>query len=57
VSGGRRLVTVALTGHASEGDRARALSAGFDAHVGKPVEPAMLMQAISRQLQDTEATI
>jgi signal transduction histidine kinase len=52
VSGGRRLVTVALTGHASEGDRARALSAGFDAHVGKPVEPAMLVASVASLVAD-----
>jgi CheY-like chemotaxis protein len=35
---GRPLLAIALTGHASGIDRERALLAGFDAHVGKPIE-------------------
>ena len=38
---------VALTAYASEEDRLRALAAGFDAHVAKPVEPAELVAVIS----------
>jgi len=36
------LVTIALTAHARREDRERALSAGYDAYVTKPVEPAAL---------------
>jgi signal transduction histidine kinase len=46
-NGGRRIVTVALTGHASERDRDRALEAGFDAHVGKPVEPESFVASVA----------
>jgi CheY-like chemotaxis protein len=35
---GRQLPAVALTAHARGQDRLRALKAGFDAHVAKPVE-------------------
>ena len=38
---------VALTAYASEEDRQRALAAGFDAHVAKPVEPAELVSVIA----------
>ncbi|HEX8072730.1 MAG TPA: hybrid sensor histidine kinase/response regulator [Pyrinomonadaceae bacterium] len=38
---------VALTAYATEEDRQRALAAGFDAHVAKPVEPAELVSVIA----------
>jgi CheY-like chemotaxis protein len=38
---------VALMAYASEEDRRRALAAGFDAHVAKPVEPAELVSVIA----------
>jgi CheY-like chemotaxis protein len=34
---------VALTGHNRSEDRDRALAAGFDAHLAKPVDPARLV--------------
>ncbi len=34
----RRLVLVALTGWAGDADRERALAAGFDRHVTKPID-------------------
>ncbi|HWW77048.1 MAG TPA: ATP-binding protein [Pyrinomonadaceae bacterium] len=43
----RRPPAVALTAYASEEDRRRALDAGFDAHVAKPVEPAELVSVIA----------
>jgi signal transduction histidine kinase len=49
---GRRLVTVALTGHASDRDRDRALEAGFDAHVGKPVEPESFVASVASLIAD-----
>jgi signal transduction histidine kinase len=49
---GRRLVTVALTGHASDRDRDRALEAGFDAHVGKPVEPDSFVASVASLVAD-----
>ncbi len=38
----------ALTAYDRGGDRERALAAGFDAHIGKPVEPAVLAAAVAR---------
>ena len=54
-SGGGRLVAVALTGHASELDRDRALRAGFDAHVGKPVEPEQFVASVASLVADRAA--
>ncbi|HZI20382.1 MAG TPA: response regulator [Pyrinomonadaceae bacterium] len=39
---------VALTGHASDDDRARAFAAGFAAHVAKPVAPDELLRVVRR---------
>jgi signal transduction histidine kinase len=52
---GPRLVTVALTGHASDRDRDRALEAGFDAHVGKPVEPESFVASVASLIADRVA--
>lgn len=40
--GGSRMTLVAVTGYGQPEDRRRAKQAGFDAHVVKPVDPAML---------------
>jgi PAS domain S-box-containing protein len=48
---GRRLPSIALTAYAGEADRARALEAGFDLHVAKPVEPANLVSAVARLIE------
>src|SRR5688572_24744735 len=39
---------IALTAYAREEDRARALQAGFAAHVAKPVEPDELVEVVAR---------
>jgi signal transduction histidine kinase/CheY-like chemotaxis protein len=39
---------VALTGYAGEEDRRRAKAAGFHVHLAKPVDPAELIQTISK---------
>lgn len=44
----RRLPAAALTAFARSEDRTRALRAGFDAHVTKPVEPAELLAVVER---------
>jgi CheY-like chemotaxis protein len=44
--GGRRLIVVAVTAHASEADRRRVLDASFDAHVAKPFDPDTLAATI-----------
>ena len=47
-----RLRLVAVTGYGTQEDRKRALAAGFDEHLAKPVEPdeldALLQQAAGR---------
>jgi hypothetical protein len=44
----RRLPVVALTAYARVEDRLRALSAGFQIHVPKPVEPLQLVTAVAK---------
>jgi len=41
-----RFQALALTALATRGDRAKALGAGFDAHLAKPVEPQVLVQTL-----------
>jgi CheY-like chemotaxis protein len=45
--GGPRTRAVALTAYAAPSDRDRALAAGFQRHVPKPVDPAELVEAIA----------
>jgi PAS domain S-box-containing protein len=40
---------VALTGYGQEDDRQRALAAGFDVHLTKPVDPARLAELLARR--------
>ena len=47
----RRLPAVALTAHASADDRRRALEAGFDAYLVKPVDGKELVARVARLLQ------
>jgi CheY-like chemotaxis protein len=47
---GRHLPALALTAYAGEEDRRRALSAGFQMHLAKPVEPAELSEVIKKLL-------
>jgi CheY-like chemotaxis protein len=44
---GLRLPAAALTAQARETDRLRALQAGFDVHIPKPVEPRVLAQTVA----------
>jgi two-component system CheB/CheR fusion protein len=44
---GRTAVLVALTGWGQESDRARSREAGFDHHLVKPVEPALLERLLA----------
>ena len=45
---GRRTPALALTAYASPQDRHRALDAGFDLHLAKPVETGELVAAVAR---------
>jgi PAS domain S-box-containing protein len=51
----RGMPALALTSFAHEEDRARALAAGFDAHVAKPVSPAQLADAVGALLRGRAA--
>ena len=46
-SEGGRVLAVALTAYATEEDRRRALDAGFEEHIAKPVEPSALVAAVA----------
>jgi PAS domain S-box-containing protein len=45
-----RVHAVAVSAHVSAGDRARALEAGYDAHVTKPIDPEALRGAVAMLL-------
>ena len=49
----RSTPAIALTAYSRSEDRARALVAGFNAHLAKPVEPEILLQAIAELTQQT----
>jgi CheY-like chemotaxis protein len=50
----RNMLNIALTGWGQPEDRRRAQEAGFDSHLVKPVEPAMLEKLIA-ELQSKTA--
>lgn len=45
-----KLPVVALTASAMQGDREKALAAGFTGYMAKPVSPAQLREAVTRLL-------
>jgi PAS domain S-box-containing protein len=45
------MICVALTAFVTEKDRERALAAGFDEHLGKPVDPQQLVIVVNKLLQ------
>jgi DNA-binding response OmpR family regulator len=47
----------ALTALAHDTDRARALEAGFDVHISKPVEPRALALAVAAMARRTRAEV
>lgn len=49
----RNLPAVALTAYAKELDRAKALDAGFQVHLSKPVEPSELVAVIAQLAKQT----
>lgn len=52
----RTTVCIAVTGRATVSDRTRAIRAGFDAQLGKPVDIVQLVDVIQRLLQEREDT-
>ncbi len=49
---GAEIAAIALTAYAREEDRRRALEAGFQTYVAKPVEPAELVRVVAALVQD-----
>jgi two-component system sensor histidine kinase/response regulator len=47
---GKRLPIIALTANVMSEDRENCIAAGMDAHLGKPIEPAQLMDCLGRYL-------
>jgi CheY-like chemotaxis protein len=45
--GRRDLPAIALTAYAADADRRRALTAGYQLHLAKPVDPAALVAAVA----------
>jgi signal transduction histidine kinase/HPt (histidine-containing phosphotransfer) domain-containing protein len=52
---GKRVPVIALTAHAMARDRARCMEAGMDGYLVKPIQPAILLDAVARvQLASAE---
>jgi CheY-like chemotaxis protein len=47
---------IALTGYATAKDRERALAAGYQLHLAKPVEPKELVEAILSLIRDDSSS-
>ncbi len=52
-----RMPAAALTAYAGPEDRARALAAGFEAHVAKPIEPAELVAVVADLARGTRRSL
>ena len=52
-----RLIAIALTAHARPEDRARALQAGFQWHLAKPVEPSELLSVLEMLLAQEKGLV
>jgi PAS domain S-box-containing protein len=50
--GGGRIPAIAVTGYANQVDRQRALAAGYQSHLAKPIDPVALVVALSRVAAD-----
>jgi CheY-like chemotaxis protein len=44
----KRLPAVALTAYASDEDRDRAIAAGYDEHLTKPIDPALFATVLAK---------
>ena len=53
---GRRLPAAAITAYAGNQDRERALAAGFDRHVSKPISPATIVEAVRSMCSGADGT-
>jgi PAS domain S-box-containing protein len=53
--GTRRLPIIALTANVMSADREHCIAAGMDAHLGKPIEPAQMIDCLSRYLKPKSA--
>ncbi len=53
---GGQIPAIALTAYASEEDRQRALMAGFQDHIPKPIDPVLLVQTITNLAQKREVS-
>lgn len=53
----QHIPAIALTAYVREEDRDRAVIAGFDAHMGKPVEPPGLVDLIERLMLPKRALL
>jgi CheY-like chemotaxis protein len=54
VESGLRVPAIAVTAFARPEDRARALEAGYVAHLSKPVDPARILLEVARLLRKEE---
>ena len=54
--GGKRLPIIALTANVMSEDRENCIAAGMDAHLGKPIEPAQLIETLGRFVRPPSAT-
>jgi CheY-like chemotaxis protein len=52
---GKRIPAIALTALTRPEDRAKALAAGFRAHLSKPLDPASLLHEISEAVKGQSA--
>ncbi len=52
VAGKRKLVLAAATGYGLASDKKKALEAGFDYHLVKPLDADMLIEFVARQLRE-----
>ena len=50
-----RFPAIALIGYANAEDRRRALAAGFDQHLAKPIDRVALAEAVARAVRESAA--